>query len=55
MISKTIRTKTLNDTYDRILAKTNVEVFSIYMDLRRDLFDKTEIYMQIVEDIRDDC
>ena len=53
MISTTIRTKPHNNTYDRILAKTNVEVFSVYVDLRRDLFDKTEIYWQIVEDIRD--
>ena len=53
MISKTIRTNTLNETYDRILAKTNVEVFLVYIDLRRNLLKKTEIYWQIVEDIRD--
>ena len=53
MISTTIRTNTLNDTYDRILAKTNIEVFSIYTDLRRGLFDKTEIFWQVVEDICD--
>jgi hypothetical protein len=53
MISTTIRTKAYNDTYDEILAKSNVEVFLVYIDLRRDLFDKTEIYWQIFEDIRD--
>jgi hypothetical protein len=53
MISTMIRTKTFDDTYDRILAKSNVEVFSVYTGLRRSLFKKTEIYWQIVEDIRD--
>jgi hypothetical protein len=53
MISTMIRTKAFNDTYDRILAKSNVNVFSIFADIRCDLFDKTEIYWQLVEDIRD--
>lgn len=50
MIITTIRTKAFNDTYD-LLAKTNVEIFKLI--LKRDLFDKSEIYMQVYEDICD--
>ena len=50
MISTMIRTKTLNDTYDLIQAKSNVKLF-LSTDLRRDLFNKAEIYLQVVEDI----
>ena len=52
MISALIRTKPLDNTYDLIQAKSNVKLF-LSTDLRRDLFNKAEIYLQVVEDIRD--